>query len=73
ASEDRLESIIIRAERKDFTQLSMELDAHRGLAAARQALLESLASYNVAIVEVEKAKGTLLEYNSVSLAGQLEE
>ncbi|MCP4591653.1 MAG: TolC family protein [bacterium] len=73
ASEDRLESIIIRAERKDFTQLSMELDAHRGLAAARQALLESLASYNVAIIEVEKAKGTLLEYNSVSLAGQLEE
>jgi outer membrane protein TolC len=70
ASEDRLESTVVRAERKDFLQLNQELNAHQALAFSRQTLLESLATYNIAMVELEKAKGTLLEYNGVSIAAE---
>ena len=70
ASEDRLESIIVRAERKDFLQLNQELNSHQALANSRRTLLDSLADYNVAIVELEQAKGTLLEYNGVSIAAE---
>jgi len=70
ASEERLNSIIARAERKDWFQLNQELTAHQALANSRRATLDSLANYNIAIVGLEKAKGTLLEYNGVSITAE---
>ncbi len=72
ASEDRLESTVVRAERKDWLQLNQELNAHQALAHARQTMLDSLASYSIAIVELERSKGTLLEYDGVVITGQTE-
>ena len=70
ASEDRLESTVVRAERKDFLQLNQELNSHNALAATRRTLLDSLVDYNLALVELEQAKGTLLEYDGVSITGE---
>ncbi len=65
ANERQVESILARAERKDFTQLNAELSARRSLAANRRALLQAIIDYNMAIIDLERAKGTLLEYNNV--------
>ena len=46
------------------------LDPETGLAQARQALLSAVVQYNQGIVDVERAKGTLLDYNNVHLAEQ---
>ncbi|RJP40397.1 MAG: TolC family protein [Phycisphaerales bacterium] len=65
ANERQVESILARAERKDFTQLNAELGARRSLAANRRALMQAIVDYNMAIIDLERAKGTLLPYNSV--------
>ncbi len=67
ANEDQVQSIISRAERRDFPQLSQELGAYQGLAASRSDLLRSMVDYSIAIVNLERAKGTLLQYNNVVL------
>ncbi|MFH0981102.1 MAG: TolC family protein [Planctomycetota bacterium] len=72
ATEDRLVSIVVRAERKDWLQLNQELNSHQALATTRQTMLDSLASYNIAIVELEKSKGTLLEYDGVSITAEVD-
>lgn len=65
AAEKQVDSIVARAERKDFTQLNAELNAREGLAASRRALLDSAIDFNLAIAELERAKGTLLGYNGI--------
>ena len=65
ASDEQVGAIIARAERKDFNTLSNELGARQSLAANRQSLLTAIVNYGIAAVELERAKGTLLEYNSV--------
>ncbi|HEY3245797.1 MAG TPA: TolC family protein [Phycisphaerae bacterium] len=67
ANQDQVRSIALRAERKDFPQLSQELSAHQALAASRSNLLSSLVDYNISIVTLERSKGTLLHYNNVFL------
>jgi outer membrane protein TolC len=67
ANQDQVQSIILRAERRDFPQLSQELSAHQSLAASRSNLLNSMVDYNIAIITLERTKGTLLEYNNVFL------
>ena len=67
AAERQVESILARAERKDFTQLSAELGARRGLANNRLAMLQAVIDYNIAIIDLERAKGTLLRYNNVEI------
>lgn len=67
AGERQVDSILARAERKDFTQLSAELGARRSLASNRQLLLQAIVNYNLALVDLERAKGTLLRYNNVVL------
>ena len=64
-----LESIVARAERKDFNTLINELNAHRRLANIRSSMLNTLVEYNIAIIELERAKGTLLEHNNVVITG----
>lgn len=69
ANEDQVASVVARAEKKDFATLNQELGARRGLANSRSALLDALVQYKIAVIELERAKGTLLEYDSVRLVG----
>jgi outer membrane protein TolC len=73
ARERQVESIIARAERKDIATLSTELGAHRNLAETRRSLLRVMIAYNVAIIELEKAKGTLLRFYNVVIPTEEEE
>ncbi len=65
ASSESLRSIQERQERKSPADLDALLARQTNLASSRRALLESLLRYNLGIVELERAKGTLLEYNNV--------
>jgi len=70
AAEARLrevDSIVARAERKDINTLNSELAARRSLAESRRGMLRVMADYNIAIIDLERAKGTLLRYNNVVL------
>lgn len=67
AREREVESTVARAERKDLNTLNSELGARQGLAAARRAMVAAMVEYNIAIIDLERAKGTLLEYNGVSI------
>ena len=62
-----LESIQARETTKNAEQLNTELSAQGSLANERLNLLQSLVDYNRAITNLERAKGTLLEYNNVLL------
>ena len=63
-----IRSLQERQERKSPSELNVILNAQSNLAAARRGLLQSAATYNTGIVDVERAKGTLLEYDNVVLA-----
>jgi uncharacterized protein YhdP len=69
ASRDQLQATKARQERLDPPSLQVELDAHEALAASRDALLQVLANYNIALSNVERAKGTLLRYNNIVIRG----
>ncbi len=60
-----VEATVARAERKDLATLNTELAARQGLASDRRAMLNAMVSYNIAIIHLEQAKGTLLHYNNV--------
>ena len=60
-----VDSIVARAERKDINTLNSELGARQSLAQARRAMILSMVEYNIAIIDLERAKGTLLNYNNV--------
>jgi outer membrane protein TolC len=62
---EQVEAIRERAERMDPDQLNRELGAIQGIASARRNLLLALQNYNVAISRLERAKGTLLDYDDV--------
>jgi len=64
---DEVEAIEDRAERRDPDQLNRELNAWTRLAGTRRNLVQSLATYNLAIAGLERAKGTLLEYDGVAI------
>jgi len=70
AAAENLRSLQERQESMSPAQLDTIFTAQTNLAQARRALLQSLVSYNQGIVDVERAKGTLLEYNNVMLAEQ---
>ncbi|MBU0718042.1 MAG: TolC family protein [Planctomycetes bacterium] len=67
AREREVGSIVARAERKDVNTLTNELNARNSLAAARRAMLRAMIAYNIAIIDLEQAKGTLLRYNNVAI------
>ncbi len=64
----QVQAIDARAERKDFAQLNAELGALNGLAGGRRQLLQALIDYHIAVIDLEAAKGTLLQYNNVIIA-----
>ena len=70
---EEVQAIEDRAERRDPDQLNRELNARSGLANSRTQLLESLLRYNFAITGLERAKGTLLEFNNVVIVDSLSE
>lgn len=65
AAERNLRALQARTQRIDPNYLQTELSAVEQLFAARRTLLQVVAEYNIAIAALEKAKGTLLEYNNV--------
>ena len=65
ARQREVDSIVARAERKDMNTLTNELNSRRSLAAARRTALNAIVEYNIAIIDLEKAKGTLLSYNNI--------
>ncbi len=65
ARQRELDSTVARAETRDYGALSSELGAWRALAGTRRAILNATVDYNIAIIDLERAKGTLLDYNNV--------
>lgn len=65
ASERNLRALQARTQRIDPSYLETELNAVERLANDRQALLQVIVEYNIAIVAVERTKGTLTQYNNV--------
>jgi outer membrane protein TolC len=65
AAERNLRALQARSPRADPLYLQNELQAVEQLGNTRFTLLQVLTDYNVGIVQLEKAKGTLLEYNNV--------
>ncbi|QOJ13652.1 MAG: TolC family protein [Planctomycetia bacterium] len=63
-----LRALQTRAETVDPAYLETELNAVEQLANARQNLLSVITDYTITLVELERAKGTLLDYNNVSIA-----
>jgi len=72
AREQEVRSIVARAERKDFNTLINELNSLRNLAATRRAMLSALVDYNIALIDLERAKGTLLQYNNIVIPTEVE-
>lgn len=70
AASENLRSLQERQERKSPAELDAVLNAQINLATSRRGLLQALVTYNQGIVDVERAKGTLLEYNNVVLSEQ---
>jgi len=68
SAEKNLRTLQARAERIDPNFLQTELSAVESLTSSRQTLLQVVTDYNVAIVQLERAKGTLLQYNNVVVA-----
>ena len=65
ARERQVGSIVARAERKDINTLQTELNARRALAATRRGLVNVMVDYNIAITDLARATGTLLEHNNI--------
>lgn len=73
AAEDALSALQERENRGDPLTpdfVNRKLDAQSRLAEQEQAEAESVANYQTAIAQLERAKGTLLRYNNVQLAEQ---
>ena len=67
AAEENLEAIQKRKVAITPEYLDFHLRAQETLASARKGLLAALVNYNIAIIQLERAKGTLLGYNNVVL------
>ncbi len=65
AAELNLRALQARTQRIDPSYLQTELGAVEQLANSRTRLARLLVDYNIALVQLEKAKGTLLDYNNI--------
>jgi len=70
AAHENLRSLQERQERKSPAELDTVLSAQVNLADARRGFLQAVTQYNTGIIDVERAKGTLLEYDNVFLGRQ---
>jgi outer membrane protein len=67
-----LRSLQARASAISPNFLETELSAVESLTSSRTRLLGVLIDYNVSLIELERVKGTLLEYNNVTLVDRYE-
>jgi outer membrane protein TolC len=72
ARQEEVKTQVARQERKDYPTLTTELSAWRQLAATRRAVVNAMVEYNIAIVDLERAKGTLLQFNNVIISTEVE-
>jgi outer membrane protein len=70
AAHENLRSLQERQERKSPAELDTILSAQVSLAETRRGFLQAVTQYNTGIIDVERAKGTLLEYDNVVLSQQ---
>lgn len=70
SADDNLRALQARTEAISPTYLETELNTIEQLANTRNGLVQVITDYNVAIVQLEKAKGTLLEYNNVVVSDE---
>lgn len=70
AAERNLRSLQARTQRIDPSYLQTELGAVEQLANTRSTLLQVITDYNIGLIELEKAQGTLLEYNNVAVTDE---
>lgn len=68
AAERNLRALQARSDRVNPSFLQTELNGVDQLANTRRALLQVITNYNIAIVGLERAKGTLLDYDNVAIA-----
>jgi outer membrane protein len=68
AQDKNLRSLQARTQRIDPSFLQTELQAVSALAQRRLTLLQVVTDFNVALVQLERAKGTLLEYNNITVS-----
>ncbi len=67
ASMRNLRSLQARTQRIDPSYLQTELSAVEQLANARRTLLQVVTDYNIGLLQLEKSKGTLLDYNNITV------
>lgn len=67
ASEKNLQAIVARTVKLSPEYLDFILSAQETLANARRGLLAALVNYNISIVQLERAKDTLLRYNNIAM------
>jgi outer membrane protein TolC len=70
AAADTLEAIVLRERNNEPltpTFVQLKLDTQARVAEAARAESESIANYNIAVAQLERAKGTLLRYDNVLL------
>jgi outer membrane protein TolC len=67
AAQKNVEAIIARMTKLSPEYLDVQLNAQSTMADARQALLSALVNYNIAIVQLERAKDTILNYDNISI------
>lgn len=65
ASEREVGTTVARAASRNYVELKTELGVRQSLAGARRAMVSAMVEYNIAIIDLERAKGTLLNYNNV--------
>ncbi len=70
AAEENLAAIVARRTRLSPEYLEVRLNAQETLANARRGLLNALVKYNIAVVQLERAKDTLLQYDNVEIQAQ---
>lgn len=68
AAERNLRALQARTQRIDPPYLQTELNAVEQLNNTRTRLLDLVVQYTTAVPQLERAKGTLLEYNNVSIS-----
>jgi len=70
SASDRLRALQERQVAKSPADLDSVFNAQVSLAEARRSLLQAVTAYNQGIVDVERAKGTLLEYDNVTVTNE---
>jgi len=73
AAEEALKNLAhMPVDRENLPEVvQLKLDTQDRLAAAQQGEAQAVSDYNIAISDLEKAKGTILRYNNVLLEEQL--